>query len=660
MTEKAESTPPPSIMAPAGNKASFFAALAAGADAIYCGLKSFSARMEAKNFTVEQLIPLVALAHENKVKVYIALNTLLKPDEVGDAGMLLTQLKNQVKPDGLIIQDLALFELIKQIGFKGKIHLSTLSDVGFPEALRFIKQKVPIDRIIMPRELSIDEIKTCAQACPSGLDIEVFVHGALCYGISGRCYWSSYLGGKSGLRGQCVQPCRRRYIQNHRPRRYFSCRDFSMDILVKVLLSIPQVRAWKIEGRKKGPHYVYHTVRAYKMLRDKGRDSQTKKEALRLLAYALGRVYTHYNLLSHRPQNPIHTEDQTGSGLLVGRIKGSGQKPFIVTREELIPGDVLRVGYEDDKWHQIIQVKIYVPRGKFFYIKPSLNRGPLRNVPVFLKDRREKELDTLIKGEEARITTNALPRENIPLCKISFPRPFPHKIKPRTLRIYRTIAASRVNDETGLWLSAESLHKINLKGAPLLWWWLPPVIWPDENDSIKSMIKKLRSKGARKFILNNPWQLSYFSRSKNMELWAGPFCNIANALAISIAASMGFTGIIVSPEPGKKDFLLLAKQSPLPLGIVLSGSWPLCISRVLNHQIKINHPFTSPKAEKAWVSRYGQNYWIFPNWKLDLISKEEELLKAGYRLFIHLVEPIPSNVKLKNRPGIWNWDVGLR
>ena len=122
--------------------------------------------------------------------------------------------------------------------------------------------------MVLPRELSIDEIRQMDEEAPEDMDFEMFVHGALCWCVSGRCYWSSYLGGKSGLRGRCVQPCRRIYKQKGREGRFFSCQDLSIDVLVKTLAEIPHIRSLKIEGRKKGPHYVYHVVTAYRMLLD--------------------------------------------------------------------------------------------------------------------------------------------------------------------------------------------------------------------------------------------------------------------------------------------------------------------------------------------------------------------------------------------------------
>ncbi len=150
---------------------------------------------------MEEFAALVHLAHEQGVKVFVAINSLLKSDDLLRAGQMLDQLQRLVKPDAVIVQDLAMVQLVKQTGFAGEIHLSTLANAGFSAALQVIRQKLGIDRVVLPRELNIDEIKELAAACPPGLGLEVFVHGALCYAVSGRCYWSSYLGGKSGLRG---------------------------------------------------------------------------------------------------------------------------------------------------------------------------------------------------------------------------------------------------------------------------------------------------------------------------------------------------------------------------------------------------------------------------------------------------------------------------
>jgi len=651
---------PPEILAPAGNKASFLAAVAAGADAVYCGLKFFSARMEAKNFSIEEFTALVGLAHKKGVKVFVAFNSLLKPDDLMRAGQFLDLLQRRVKPDAIIIQDLAMVSLIKQTGFSGEIHLSTLASASFPAALQVIRQQLQVDRVVLPRELSVDELRTLARKCPPNLDLEVFIHGALCYGVSGRCYWSSYMGGKSGLRGRCVQPCRRRYAQTGQTHRYFSCQDLSIDVLAKVLLSIPKVRTWKIEGRKKGPHYVYYTVSAYRMLRDHHHDPKMKKDALHLLARALGRPGTHYHFLPQRPQNPINLHRQTGSGLLVGTIKGARQNSYFITRERLFAGDVLRIGYEDEAGHSIKRIGRSVPKGGRLHINPSLKKAVARGAPVFLTDRREKHLDDMISDLEDQLDPIKRHSEIVSPFVPSLPTGISIKTRMTDLPVYRSWPGSNPPGQLGLWLSGGTIKKLSGKMVSRINWWLAPVIWPENENTVNEHLQLAIKKGGRHFVLNAPWQIALFKKQKGFNLWAGPFCNLANPLAIESAGAMGFNGAIVSPELGAEDYFKLPRHSPIPLGIVIGGNWPLCVARTLAEDVQQNKSFSSPMGEQAWATRHGTDYWIYPNWKLDLSVHKKALHRAGYALFVYLIEPLPKGVKMKKRKGLWNWDIKLR
>jgi putative protease len=654
------STSPPEILAPAGNKASFLAAIAAGADAIYCGLKFFSARMAAKNFTIEEFSALVGLAHKKGVKVFVAFNSLLKPDDLTRAGQFLDLLEHQVKPDAIIIQDLGMVSLIKQTGFSGEVHLSTLANASFPAALQILRQHLQVDRVVLPRELNVDELRTLSRECPSDLDLEVFIHGALCYGVSGRCYWSSYMGGKSGLRGRCVQPCRRRYTQTGQTQRYFSCQDLSVDVLAKVLLSITKVRTWKIEGRKKGPHYVYYTVRAYRMLRDHHHNSKMKKEALQLLARALGRTGTHYRFLPQRPQDPVNLRSQTGSGLLVGKIKGAKQDSYFNTREALFPDDVLRIGYEDESGHRVLRIGRAIPKGGRMFISPSLKIAVARGAPVFLTDRREKHLDDMISDLEAQldpIKTSC--RRGSPFIP-SLPTGILKKSRLVEIPVFRRLAGRNPPERFGLWLSGGIIKKMPAKMASKISWWLGPIIWPENEKAVIEQVALAVKKGGRHFVLNAPWQIAFFKKRERFKLWAGPFCNFANPLAVESAGAMGFHGAVVSPELGSGDYLQLPRHSPIPLGIVTMGNWPLCVARTLAEDVQQNKAFSSPMGEQAWATRHGSDYWIYPNWKLDLRVHKNALRKAGYALFIDLIEPVPKGVKMKRRKGLWNWDIKLR
>lgn len=660
MPDKNEIKQTPEILAPAGNRASFLAAIAAGADAIYCGLKSFSARMEAKNFSLEELAKLTRLAHKNSARVYVAFNSLLKGEELAGAGQTIEQLQKFVQPDALIIQDLALVQIARQAGYSGELHLSTLANVSFGKALKTCAAIKGIDRVVIPRELNIDEIKIMAAACPDTLALEAFIHGALCYGVSGRCYWSSYFGGKSGLRGRCVQPCRRLYSQNDSRGRHFACQDLSLDVLVKVLKEVPQVRTWKIEGRKKGPHYVYYTVKAYQMLRDQFSDARTKRAALKLLEMALGRSGTHYNFLPQRPQNPVNADRQTGSGFLVGRTKGPRDKIFLSPREELLPGDTLRIGYEDEKWHTVYRVKKYVPKNGKLYLNLSAKKTPARGASVFLTDRREKMLAGLIadlESELGKIPTTGVEEQPFFLKKLRAAKTRSQLIN---LDVFRNFRSAGSGAAQGFWLSENTLNTLKkgvLKGA---WCWLPPVIWPQNEELISDQISVVRRKGCRHFMLNAPWQMAFFSSKDDLTLWAGPFCNAANPLAVKTLADMGFSGVIVSPELGREGYHALPGKSPLPLGVVVSGNWPLCVSRIISSDLKTGVAFTSPRGEQAWVAKYDPDFWVFPNWELDLKSEVKGLERAGYKMVVNLVEPIPRGVKMKKRPGNWNWRIDLK
>ena len=366
----------PEILAPAGDTQSFLAAMAAGADAVYLGLKHFSARMQADNFGSAELSRMVELANENGRRIYVAFNTLVKPDDVPAAGRLIARLARDVKPHGLIIQDPGVLALARQAGYEGGLFLSTLANLTHPASLLAAKE-LGADRVILPRELSIDEVKQISAACPEGLELEMFIHGALCWCVSGRCYWSSYMGGKSGLRGRCVQPCRRVYKQRNHSGRFFSCLDLSLDVLAKTITDIPHLSCWKIEGRKKGPHYVYHVVTAYKMLRDNPDDPQARKDAEKILEMALGRPSTRARFLPQRTSEPTSPDSQTSSGRLVGKIQTDAEgRPFFKPHIELISYDYLRVGYEDENWHSTLPVTRRTPKAGTFTLRLPRHKTP--------------------------------------------------------------------------------------------------------------------------------------------------------------------------------------------------------------------------------------------------------------------------------------------
>jgi putative protease len=651
----------PEILAPAGDQSAFFAALAAGADAVYLGLKSFSARMEAQNFSLSQLARLVSFARDRGVGVYVAMNSLLKPDDLSSALRLVEKLSTLVKPQALIFADPGMALVARQAGFEGELHLSTLANVSHPAGLAFGQKFLGASRIILPRELSIDEIKLCAAACPPGLSLEVFVHGALCYAVSGRCYWSSLMGGKSGLRGRCVQPCRRLYAAGKTTGRFFSCMDLCLDVLVKTLAAIPQVRAWKIEGRKKGPHFVYNAVAAYRMLRDCGTDPDAKRDALNLLANSLGRPSTHYGFLPQRTFVPLDPQSPMTSGLLCGTTEQKGQKGISIKNSvPLFSGDLLRIGSEDSKSHCIVKVRSKVAKSKGLVLNPKSCAEVAKDSPVYLLDRRDPAIMAAIRKLESQA-------EHMPPAEVKpsnleplLPRPLNPKPAPRTMAVFREkgfLADKKQGITPAFWLSGPLLDALPQSLVARAWWWTPPVIWPDDEAKWSLLLKKAVQKGAKNFVLNAPWHKALLPDSGAI-CWAGPFCNIANPLAIAALSNAGFAGAIISPELPGKDVLCLPGLSCLPLGIVTKGPFPLCISRIKEPSLKTGLYITSPKKERAWISQYDRNYWIFSDQPLSLEKEIPLLKKAGFSLFVQLNEPWPDNLE-QARTTRANWNLKL-
>ena len=242
------------ILAPCGSAESLDAALNTGADAVYLGMKTFSARKNASNFTFEVLSEAVEKSHKQGVKVYIALNTLFFDDETDKLKETIHQ-ADESGADAVIVQDLGTAQLIKRIAPRLRLHASTQMTVTSASGALFAKQN-GFSRVVLPRELSYEEIADVTSKVD--IETEVFVHGALCVCLSGQCLLSAAIGGRSGNRGLCAQPCRLDYTCGGR-QNVLSLKDLS---LIKDLqkLEAAGVTSAKIEGRMKRPEYVAATV----------------------------------------------------------------------------------------------------------------------------------------------------------------------------------------------------------------------------------------------------------------------------------------------------------------------------------------------------------------------------------------------------------------
>ena len=195
---------PIEILAPAGGMESIYPAVRMGADAVYLGAEQFSARAGAQNFSRQELKEAVEYCHIRNVRVYLAVNTLLRDPELKTA-LSLAEYAASLPVDGFIVQDVGFASLLREAAPKIRLHASTQMSVHTPAGAAALYD-AGFSRVVLSRELSLEEIKEIHNASP--IELEVFVHGALCMSVSGQCYFSAMLGSRSGNRGQCAQPCR--------------------------------------------------------------------------------------------------------------------------------------------------------------------------------------------------------------------------------------------------------------------------------------------------------------------------------------------------------------------------------------------------------------------------------------------------------------------
>ena len=254
----------PELLSPAGDMECFFAAVENGADAVYFGLKDFSARASADNFAIDDASKAIAYARKRSVKVYIAINTLIKTHELESVVDYLIAL-DELQPDALILQDLGLLYLIQSQFPHFQLHASTQMTIHNLAGVKRL-ERMGFKRVVLSRELSIDEIKNISQN--TSMEIEVFVHGALCYSYSGLCFFSSMMGGRSGNRGRCAQPCRMYYKSQPDEGGYlFSMKDLRTMSHIKELMAAG-IHSFKIEGRMKSPEYVAVVTHIYRQAID--------------------------------------------------------------------------------------------------------------------------------------------------------------------------------------------------------------------------------------------------------------------------------------------------------------------------------------------------------------------------------------------------------
>lgn len=334
----------PELLSPVGSMEHLKIAVLSGASSVYLSGTSYGARKFADNFTLEDISKAVRYAHLHNVNVYITVNTLIKEGELLNCLKYVFELYT-LGVDGVLVQDIGLMKLIHECIPELKIHASTQMNIENMNDLKWAKRN-GISRVVLPRELTLDELKEITkQAHNLDMEVELFVHGAQCFSYSGRCLFSSFIGGRSGNRGTCAQPCRQSYdiiVDNSKNRYYkinksgnknyfLSPRDLSLYNRLDILTEIG-VDCLKIEGRMRNKEYVMITTSTYRQalnkLRRKSKNKEfTTQQGNENLCLAFNRKLSTGHLFNNKTSNKLMNPQKPGHvGLFVGEVEDYEEK----------------------------------------------------------------------------------------------------------------------------------------------------------------------------------------------------------------------------------------------------------------------------------------------------------------------------------------------
>ena len=413
------------LVAPAGGWEQFIAALNSGADSVYLGYRQFGARAYADNFNFKQLVQAAAIAHKRNAKIYLTLNTILKDDELPEVLHFLNKYLSVCR-DGIIIQDFGLYKMISDL-YRGivPVHASTQMNVHNQMTLSLLKE-LGFKRVVLAREMTLDEIRRVKENID--IDIEVFGHGSQCYCYSGSCYFSSFVGGRSGNRGRCSQPCRMKYMLAAKdgddfkyltgsPAYLLSKNDLcTLSILPEIIHS--GVRALKIEGRMKSPEYVAIVIKIYRKYIDQYYNDPKNYHVREDDIYKLTQIFSrkldcgYFNECF--PQDIITAAKSGSIGNLMGRIfkikyrdKKKSKKRYseiesiqIKSKWPIRRGDILEVWTKKGNLKINIDVIDLIDKDKDRY---HYSIDTPEGKDFSLKDRVFKAFDSKL-DEEAKIT----------------------------------------------------------------------------------------------------------------------------------------------------------------------------------------------------------------------------------------------------------------
>lgn len=579
------------ILAPAGGYDALVAAVRCGANAVYLGGKALNARRNASNFSDEELREAVAYCHARNVKVYLTLNTLVADSELETAYDAIECACNS-HADALILQDIGLVSLVRQVSPDMPMHASTQMSVQSIEGVREL-EKMGFARVVLPRELSESEI--AAIAAKTDMELEYFVHGALCMCVSGQCLMSSVLGGRSGNRGLCAQPCRLPFGVNGKGGNALSLKDLS---LVDELRRLEEagVCSFKIEGRMKRPEYVAAAVTACKNSLNNINDYNIN-EALRAVFSRSGFTKGYFEgKLGKEMFGVRRKEDVEGAAPVLSSLARlyDGEKPLLPADMDLkfkrsepltlkvsacgktaaVTGDIPSEAVNKAVTEEELRDRLAKCGGTQFFagdISIDLDEG--LNVPASAINRLRRQALTELDGELAK-------GRDIPFTRTErFTAP--HRAERMKLHARFFSEASVPDSLDGLArvilpieTSPETLKRVLDSGAQAAVE-IPSAVFSNADKYVKKLTE-LKENG-----LSLAWVCGLdgvgIARRAGLRFVCGFGMNIFNSVSVSEAATLGAEDCLLSCEVSLAQAAHIGGE--LPRGLMIYGRIPLMMTR---------------------------------------------------------------------------------
>ena len=639
----------PELLAPAGSFECLEAAIAAGADAVYIGGKRFGARAYAENFDTGAISRAVTLCHLHGVKLYVTVNTLVYDREMEDVVEYARELY-LLGVDALIVADLGAVREIRRAVPDLELHASTQMSVhnslGAEEASR-----LGCSRVVLARELSYENICEITEKVTP--EIEVFLHGALCVCHSGQCLFSSMVGGRSGNRGECAQPCRLPFSTT-RGRGYpLSLKDLCLAEHIPELI-LSGVSSLKIEGRMKSAGYVYTVTSVYRRLLDENRRPREGERELLRRAFSRSGFTDGYYKAKLSAMTGIRSEEDKREGVEPNPTDLAVPRHRVFARVEILRGKAASMTLYDGARSVTA----------FGDVPAEAESSPLTESGV--KERLCKMGNTFLALRAEDIELNLDEGLNLPPSSINALRrlaaerfedfgrhielpEYSYEVKRLLADREKLVSAEFLSEETFLGAvrsCGSELDKINCKFVPLFssdgtvtaagGVSLPPVIMEDELAEVKARLREVAELGIKNAMISN---LGHISLVKEAGLipFGGFRLNVTNRAANAFWSELGVTGTVLSPE------LTLPMARDIGGGVITYGRIPL----MLTERCFIKENFGCDACGKAsFVDRRGERFPLLREYKhRNLIlnsavtymgDKVEELSSCGIR-HTHLI-----------------------